>query len=67
MPQCCPLDYFPLVGTSPPLMSRNACSDKNGKFDEISSNQVNVHGFDNFDKFAPLWLLYALLDISRYQ
>ena len=67
MPHCYPLDDFPWEATPPPLMSRNACSDKIGKFDEMSSNQVNAHGFDNFDKFAPFWLLYALLDISRYQ
>ena len=29
-------------------MSRNAHSNKDGKFDDISLNRVNVHGFDDF-------------------
>lgn len=34
-----------------PLMSRNARSNENGRFDKISSNWVNAHGFDNFGEF----------------
>ena len=33
------------------LMSRNACSNKNGRFYQILSKQVNVHGFDHFGEF----------------
>ena len=32
-------------------MSRNARSRENGRFDEISSNGVNVRGFDDFGEF----------------
>ena len=32
-------------------MSRNARSRENGGNDEISSNGVNVHGFDDFGEF----------------
>ena len=32
-------------------MSRNARSRENGTFDEISSNGVNVRGFDDFREF----------------
>ena len=32
-------------------MSRNACSNKNGRFDKILSAKVNVHGFDDFGEF----------------
>ena len=32
-------------------MFRNARSNENGKFDEISLDRVNVHGFDDFGEF----------------
>ena len=32
-------------------MSRNARSNENDRFDEISSNQVNVRGLDYFREF----------------
>lgn len=32
-------------------MSRNARDNENGRFDKILSNQVNVHGFDDFVEF----------------
>ena len=34
------------------IMSRNARSNKNGRFDTILSNHVNVHGFEDFGKFC---------------
>ena len=33
------------------FMSRNTCSNENSRFDSILSNQMNVHGFDDFGKF----------------
>ena len=33
------------------LMSRNSHRNKNGKFDQILSNWVNVNGFDDFGQF----------------
>lgn len=33
------------------FMSRNTCSNENSRFDSILSNQMNVHGFDDFSKF----------------
>ena len=33
------------------LMSRNSHRSKNGKFDQIFSNWVNVNGFDDFGQF----------------
>ena len=33
------------------LMSRNVRSTVNGRFDDISSNRVNVHRFDDFGEF----------------
>ena len=47
------------------LMFRNARSNENGRFDEIFSKRVNVHGFDDFDEFLPFSLLLAYLDISH--
>ena len=47
------------------LMSGNAPSNENGRFDEIFSKRVNVHGFDDFDEFSPFSLLHAFLNISR--
>ena len=32
-------------------MSRNARSDENGRFYEISSHRVNVNGFEDFCEF----------------
>ena len=33
------------------LMSRNARSNENGRFDDISSNRLNVDGFDDFSEY----------------
>ena len=46
-------------------MFRNARSNENGRFDEIFSKRVNVHGFDDFDEFLPFSLFLAYLDISH--
>ena len=32
-------------------MSRNARSNENGRFDDISSNRLNVDGFDDFSEY----------------
>ena len=32
-------------------LSRNARGNENGRFDKISSNRANVHGFGDFGKF----------------
>ena len=46
-------------------MSKNAPSNENGRFDEIFSKRVNVHGFDDFDEFSPFSLFHAFLEISH--
>ena len=33
------------------IMSKCACSDENGRVDEILSTRVNIHKFEDFDKF----------------
>lgn len=45
--QClrCPLLISPQGYTKPPATPSNTCSNKNGQFDKISSNQVNVPPF----------------------
>ena len=37
-------------------MSRNARSNENGRFDEILSNRVKLHGFDHFG----FWRMLAI-------
>ena len=45
------LQYYIVNREKKTSMSRNACSNENGRFDSILSNQMNVHGFDDFGKF----------------
>ena len=37
------------------FMSRNTCSNENSRFDSILSNQMNVHGFDDFGKLSQIF------------
>ena len=47
-------------------MSRNARSNINDRFDEISSNQVNVHGFDGFENSSKRNQLGEIDDFGEF-